>query len=824
MAFGMAGLEYILKLNDQMTAPIKGIMGQFDALAGKGKAAIGNIAAGAAGIVAAGYSIASGLQPALETSRALGEVKSLGVAEQALEQLKNKALSFTSSFGGAVAEFVRSAYDIQSAIAGLNGDELSAFTAASNLLAKGTKSTAATITNYMGTMYGIFADEAAKIGKSDWVDKIAGQTALAVKMFKTDGSKMAQAFSTLGASAKAAGVEVAEQFAVLGALQATMGGGESATQYKAFLAGVGKAQKKLGLTFTDSNGRMLDMVTILQRIKDKYGDLSNTASADLITSAFGSDQATALIKLLIPQVRNLTGNIKDLRNVSGTADLQKMAQAMTDPWQRLSAIMVNIKDSIGGQVLKKIEPLANKIADMGKYAVDWLNANKYIARLIGFIGIGITALAGAGASLMLLVGAFKLMGVGAKGALLPITSLRGALVGVGASGAGLSKTLISAFTAPVQPIKTTEKWASLLKNAFGSMWGSAVSGFNGLRWRLALLPDLFKSVLGRGVSLKSMFAGVGSGINLLAKPLNMVKGLFSGLFSVAFRLLNPFTYLRLAVMALFSPLSMVALLIGGVAMLAYKFKSQLAAVWDGIKIGFGSISDRLQPLSNAFAIFKTAIGKIADIFSRITGGMRASSAEAGRFVQIGMVIGNVLGTGLEIVAGFVELLATQFLNVVEIFGNVADDLLAMWDGVVAGWEAGDAMQIFGALAQGITNIFGDVWKGVKKMFFDSLNWIIRQVNKVGDYIGIKIPEIKVESSVLETKNSNLQLDESVKPNARPQINTTTQGLISTAMTQNKNVSHSMVIQKMEIKSDDPDRWRRETQQWQDRQALGAGYG
>ncbi|MEH8033238.1 phage tail tape measure protein [Gallibacterium anatis] len=835
MALGIAGLEYILKLNDQMTAPIKGIMGQIDALAGRGKAAMGNIAAGAAGIVAAGYSIASGLQPALETSRALGEVKSLGVAEQALEQLKNKALSFTSSFGGAAAEFVRSAYDIQSAIAGLNGDELSAFTAASNLLAKGTKSTAATITNYMGTMYGIFADEAAKIGKSDWVNKIAGQTALAVKMFKTTGDGMSGAFTAVGAAAKSAGIEAAEQFAVLGALQATMSGSEAGTKYKAFLAGVGGAQKALGLTFTDSNGRMLDMVSILNKIKGKYGDVLDVAEAGELKKAFGSDEAVALIKLLLPQVRNLTGNIKDLRNVSGTADLQKMAQAMTDPWQRLSAIMVNIKDSIGGQVLKKIEPLADKIADMGKYAVDWLNANKYIARLIGFIGIGITALAGAGASLMLLVGAFKLMGVGAKGALLPITGLRGAISGVGASGVGLGKTLISAFTAPVQPIKTTQKWANLLKNTFSSIWGGAVSGFNGLRWRLALLPDLFKSILGNGISLKSMFAGVGSGINLLAKPLNMAKGLFSGLFSVAFRLLNPFTYLRVAVMALFSPLSMMALLIGGVAMLAYKFKSQLAAVWDGIKIGFGSISDRLQPLSNAFAIFKIAIGKIADIFSRITGGMRASSAEAGRFVQIGMVIGNVLGTGLEIVAGFVELLATQFLNVVEIFGNVADDLLTMWDGVVAGWEAGDAMQIFGALAQGITNIFGDVWQGVKKMFFDSLNWIIRQVNKVGDYIGIKIPEIKVESSVLEaknnittsnvtaTKNSNLQLDESVKPNARPQINTTTQGLISTAMTQNKNVSHSMVIQKMEIKSDDPDRWRRETQQWQDRRALGAGY-
>lgn len=696
MAFGMAGLEYILKLNDQMTAPIKGIMNQIDTLASRGKAAMGNIAAGAAGIVATGYSIASAFQPALDAQRALGEVKSLGVAEKALDQLKDKALSFTSSFGGASADFIRSAYDIQSAIAGLSGSELSSFTEASNLLAKGTKSTAATITNYMGTMYGIFAEEANKMGNANWVNKIAGQTALAVKMFKTDGSKMAQAFSTLGAAAKSAGIEAAEQFAVLGSLQATMGGGESATQYKAFLAGVGKAQKKLGLTFTDSNGRMLDMVTILQRIKDKYGDLSNTASADLITSAFGSDQATALIKLLIPQVRNLTGNIKDLRNVSDTEDLAKMASAMTDPWQRFGSILEGIKIAIGGEVLKKINNLANKIADAGKYFVDWLNANKYISRLIGYIGVGLMSLAGAGASLMLLVGTFKLIGVGATAALLPM-------------------------------------------------------------------------------------------------------------------------------MALFSPISLIAIAIAGIALLVYKFRSQLSSLWDGIKVGFGSISDRLQPLFNAFAIFKTAISKIVDIFARITGGANASSVAAGKFFEIGVVIGNTLGTGLEIVAGFIELLATQFLNIVELFSNVADDLITMWDGVVAGWKNSDPKQIFGALANGMSNIFKDVINGIYKMFMESLNWIIRQVNKVGDFVGVKFNEFEV-SNVFET-NHNVQLEDSVKPNSQPQINSQTQGLITTAMTQNRAINNSMVIQKVEVKAEDPQAlgqamWQKQ----QDRQMLGMGHG
>src|SRR5699024_5229393 len=165
------------------------------------------------------------------------------------------------------------------------------------------------------------------------------------------------AFTAVSAAAKTASIEASEQLAVLGSLQATMSGSEAGTKYKAFLAGVGGAQKALGLTFTDSNGRMLDMVSILNKIKGKYGDVLDVAEAGELKKAFGSDEAVALIKLLLPQVRNLTGNIKDLRNVSGTADLQKMAQAMTDPWQRLSAIMVNIKDSIGGQVLKKIEPL-----------------------------------------------------------------------------------------------------------------------------------------------------------------------------------------------------------------------------------------------------------------------------------------------------------------------------------------------------------------------------------------------------------------------------------------------------------------------------------
>ncbi len=97
-------------------------------------------------------------------------------------------------------------------------------------MAKGTKSDASTATNYLGTMYGIYQDNANAVGKTQWVEQLAGQTATAVKMFKTNGNEMSGAFTSLGASAQSHGVDMAESMAVLGQLQATMSGSEAGTK------------------------------------------------------------------------------------------------------------------------------------------------------------------------------------------------------------------------------------------------------------------------------------------------------------------------------------------------------------------------------------------------------------------------------------------------------------------------------------------------------------------------------------------------------------------------------------------------------------------
>lgn len=108
--------------------------------------------------------------PARDFSKAMGEVGSLGGAQEELDKLGVKAKSFAMDFGGNAADIVRFAYDIQSAIPGLAKGALAEFTYQGALLAKAGKSYAATITSYMGTMYNIFEKDAEKVGAGKWVE------------------------------------------------------------------------------------------------------------------------------------------------------------------------------------------------------------------------------------------------------------------------------------------------------------------------------------------------------------------------------------------------------------------------------------------------------------------------------------------------------------------------------------------------------------------------------------------------------------------------------------------------------------------------------
>ena len=93
MADRSTRLDFILRLNDMVSGPLAKVKLGFSELAEKGQQNIKGMGIGLAGMMGAGVAINQSLQPALEMNRALADVRSLGVAEDALDALNVQSLS-----------------------------------------------------------------------------------------------------------------------------------------------------------------------------------------------------------------------------------------------------------------------------------------------------------------------------------------------------------------------------------------------------------------------------------------------------------------------------------------------------------------------------------------------------------------------------------------------------------------------------------------------------------------------------------------------------------------------------------------------------------
>ena len=483
MATRLEKLMFRIGVKDDASGPVGKLQKALRSTSRMSKQAWGQLAGGAMTAAGAGLALEGMVSPALDLNRALADVSSLDVDAKGLKLLDATAKQYAMSYGGTAAEFVASSYAIQSGIAGLDASQLADFTRASNVLAKATKADAATMTNYAGTMYGIFKQQADAQGKSSWIEDVAGKSAYAIQIFKTNGTEMSAAFTALGANATSSGIKLEEQMAILGKLQATMSGSEAGTKYKAFLAGVGQAQKELGLKFTDGQGHMLPVLQILDKLKKKYGSLKVLADSDLIKKAFGSDEAVSMLKLLIQDTGGLATNIKALEDIKGMGKAEAMARKMVDPFHKLNAAL----NTVSAAWWQKLLPPVNDAVEvfnrfMGK--VLWfIDTFPNITRQLGYLTLLVTGVAGLRGIFGVLAGLSKL------GILGLFNPLRG--------GWKFLKKFKGGILKLKGPLMAIGGWAKgglgTLLNLFGKLFGPAgrlAFLFAQLRLRLSLVASL----------------------------------------------------------------------------------------------------------------------------------------------------------------------------------------------------------------------------------------------------------------------------------------------------------------------------------------------
>ncbi|KAA7031935.1 phage tail tape measure protein, partial [Salmonella enterica] len=380
----------------------------------KSKAAFMQIGGGVLALAGTGMAIRGALSPAIEMYDALNDAASKGIDDQALKAVQRDALRFSTTYGASAVEFVQSTESINSAIAGLTGNELPKVTKVANTLAFALKSTAAETAEFMGQMFGNFSADAERLGKVQFAEQLAGKM---VYMRKTFGTEMAT-IKDLMEGARGVGtnygVGLDEQLAVLGQLNRTLGT-EASSAYEGFMTGAVEGAKKLGLSFTDATGKMLSMPEMLIKLQGKYGKSleGNLKAQAELDAAFGD--SSAVVKHLYGNVALLQRNITELGGSDGLKRTQEMASKLVKPWDRFVQILKAIQTVIGLTLIPVLYPVLNRLADMGQTFARWMQLFPNIARVIGYAAMALLGFAAVGAVANIVMGVSKFIMMGWKG-------------------------------------------------------------------------------------------------------------------------------------------------------------------------------------------------------------------------------------------------------------------------------------------------------------------------------------------------------------------------------------------------------------------------
>ncbi|MCR9310061.1 phage tail tape measure protein [Vibrio diabolicus] len=379
-------LRFTVGLVDQISKPLGNIQRNLTDVANTYRDGTHTMVAGAAGVAGAGFALQSALMPAIEMDRALGEVKSLGVADDALKAIAKTALNFSAEYGQSAIEVIRHSEGIKNAMGEMPADVMASVTRSSATLAVAMKSDAETTTRFLKNLYGNYKTQADAMGVDVWAQKMVGMTATAKQLYGVEMDAIEGMVDGMHSLSSTLGVSVEEQFAVFSMLKGQMSDGDAVTQFTNFAENAVAAQEKLGVSLVGTNGQLLPMQQILENLSPLLEGLSGTEARTLLDEAGLGDGALMLTNL-VRQAGEFGDRLDTFKNVSGMKVATDMASDMTDQWQRMEQGMFAIRAAIGSALLPSLVPLLSSLADGAQEIVEWTQLFPNITKMIGYAGL-----------------------------------------------------------------------------------------------------------------------------------------------------------------------------------------------------------------------------------------------------------------------------------------------------------------------------------------------------------------------------------------------------------------------------------------------------
>ncbi|EBI0309893.1 phage tail tape measure protein [Salmonella enterica] len=411
-----AELDFTLSLVDKLTKPLKQAQSALTGFADKTEASFKRIGGGAIALWGVNKALMGMMRPAYDLQDALDDSVGSGFAAAGLNKLRKAANDFAIDYGRSSLEFVKNSTIIRRSIGGITDNDLPAYTHAASVLGVAMRTGTEDAVNYLSHMTNLMPQMVKKMGSVDFAGAMAGLATQMKNSFNSSLSDISTMIEQSKGTGAAFGVSLAEQLGTMGTASQVLGSGASAG-YDQLLRhlGSGDATKATGINFRDAQGQILPIMSILDKLKAKYGENidGNARVQAAMEKAFG--KGAAVIRALWNNTDGLSQSINALGKNPGLKAVEDQAKKTVVPWEQFSAILEAIRAEISLRLLPTFGPFFDTLVDCGKEFVNWLHAFPNIARWIGYISVSLLGIAAAGAITNVVMGLFGFIMTGLSG-------------------------------------------------------------------------------------------------------------------------------------------------------------------------------------------------------------------------------------------------------------------------------------------------------------------------------------------------------------------------------------------------------------------------
>ncbi|PFU90794.1 phage tail tape measure protein [Bacillus anthracis] len=669
---------------------------------------------------------------AVLTGGAYGQVKS-----DILNMAKTSVYS-TSQVAAAYAEMGAKGFDAAKATAALPG-VLSAAAASGEDLGL----VADTVTSALNA-FGMEASQSGKV--ADVLAQAANQSAAGVL-------DMNYAFKYAAGPANALGISMEELAASVGLMVDAGSTGESAgTALRASMLRLvkppkeaAKALDKLGVTTTDSNGKMKPLAQLMGELQKGMEGYSDAQKASTMASIFGTEAVSVMLNLMSAGPDKIREMTKALENSGGAS--KKAADDMLKGWAGAMTKMESALDAAGRGFTDALAPAITAVSDKVAGLANWFSdlptsmqttiatvaaiatAFTIFATVAGIamsaIGTFISIIGGLGASLFGAVG-----GMGALSAVFAaITGPIGIAIAAIAAIAGIGAVLVAMWQQNEQFRNSViTVWTSIqevistvltaVSSFVMSVWGQVVAFWNEnqtsiltaaqnvwtmiqtvINTALTVIMAIFQAVwpvlsfIVQGVweNIKGVIQGA---LTVIQGIIQVFSGLFSGDFSLMWEGIKNIFFGAIELIWNWFNLLLVGRLLSLGKLLFSGLQGIVVGGWSFIKSIFqGSITSVSTLVSNGFTTIRTIITFVMEAVKSIVSGawnaIKSGTSSVMSAIQSAIsavwnAIGSIISVVVNAAKSVVQVGFQTMKNVVsEISSSISSAISTSWNGIIS---------------------------------------------------------------------------------------------------------------------------------------------